>query len=104
MMLGVALLAPASPSNAKYVIREIIDSTGDGGNTLDAPLGVALDSSGNVYETGYWTDNAFKIRSVPLVPVLSNLGLATLAASLLCIAFWVGRRRRMHESATQRST
>jgi hypothetical protein len=30
MMLGVAALALASPSNAQYVITEIIDSTGDG--------------------------------------------------------------------------
>jgi hypothetical protein len=33
VMLGVAVLALASPSNAQYVITEIIDSTGDGAGT-----------------------------------------------------------------------
>jgi hypothetical protein len=38
MMLGVAALASASPSNAQYVITEIIDATGDGdGNTFNTP-------------------------------------------------------------------
>jgi hypothetical protein len=47
MMLAVAVLALASPSNAQYVITEIIDSTGDGGgNTLENPPDVAVDSSG----------------------------------------------------------
>jgi len=31
---------------------EIIDSTGDGTNTLDTPSDVATDSSGNVFVTG----------------------------------------------------
>jgi uncharacterized protein YjiK len=62
MMLGVAALALASPSNAWYVITEIIDATGDGGgNTLAGPYGVAVDSSGNVYVTGFSSHNAFKI-------------------------------------------
>ena len=34
MTLGVAVLALASPSNAQYVITEIIDETGDGGGNL----------------------------------------------------------------------
>jgi len=47
MMLAVAVLALASPSNAQYVITEIIDSTGDGGgNTLENPPDVTVDSSG----------------------------------------------------------
>jgi len=41
---------------------EIIDSTGDGsGNTLDLPIGVATDSSGNVFVAGVISDNVFKI-------------------------------------------
>ena len=41
---------------------EIIDSTGDGlGNTLGNPFDVATDSSGNVFVTGGFSDNAFKI-------------------------------------------
>ena len=62
MVLAVAVLALASPSNAQYVITEIIDATGDGGgNVLESPDGVAVDSIGNVYVVGYSNDNAFKI-------------------------------------------
>jgi hypothetical protein len=51
MLLAVAVLALASPSNAQYVITEIIDSTGDGGgNALNEPGAVAVDSSGNVFK------------------------------------------------------
>ncbi|GAG34420.1 unnamed protein product, partial [marine sediment metagenome] len=31
------------------------------GNALDYPLGIAVDDSGNVYVTGDYSDNAFKI-------------------------------------------
>jgi DNA-binding beta-propeller fold protein YncE len=96
MMLAVAVLALASPSNAQHVITEIIDATGDGGgNTLNAPQGVAVDSTGNVYVAGGSSDNAFKIQPVSEVPVLSDRGLAFLGASLLCIVFWVARRQRL---------
>ena len=45
------ILLTASDSSA--VITEIIDSTGDGlGNTLNAAVGVVVDSHGNVYVTG----------------------------------------------------
>jgi hypothetical protein len=61
MLLAVAVLALASPSNAQYVITEIIDSTGDGGgNALNEPGAVAVDSSGNVYVAAN-SDNVFKI-------------------------------------------
>ena len=44
------------------MITEIIDATGDGaGNTLNGPFGIAVDGSGNVYVTGDFSDNAFKI-------------------------------------------
>jgi len=42
---------------------EIIDSTGDGSSALDGALGVAIDSSGNVFVGGFFSDNAFKITS-----------------------------------------
>ena len=62
VMLAVSVLALASPSNAQNGITEIIDSTGDGtGNTLDNAYGVGVDSNDNVYVTGYYSDNAFKI-------------------------------------------
>ena len=41
---------------------EIIDATGDGsGNTLDNPRGVATDSAGNVFVSGFFSDNVFKL-------------------------------------------
>jgi len=50
-----------STGGTPCTITEIIDSTGDGTNTLELPLGVATDSSGNVYVTGEISDNVFKI-------------------------------------------
>ncbi len=63
VVVAVAALALASPSNAQYVITEIIDSTGDGTNFY---LGgeytdTAVDAAGNVYVTSESSNNAFKI-------------------------------------------
>jgi DNA-binding beta-propeller fold protein YncE len=92
----IATPGACSTTGTPCTITEIIDSTGDGGgNALNEPFGVAVDSSDNVYVTAHMSDNAFKIQSVLPVPVLSNRGLAVLGASLLCIVFWVARRRRM---------
>ncbi|MCH8325423.1 MAG: T9SS type A sorting domain-containing protein [Bacteroidetes bacterium] len=46
-------------------ITEIIDATGDGtpGNPLEGPRGIAVDGSGNVYVTGLFSNNAFKIAA-----------------------------------------
>ncbi len=63
LSLAFAVLVP---SIGAAQITEIIDATGDGaGNPLDAPAGVAVDGSGNVYVTGYFSDNAFKIDLCP---------------------------------------
>jgi predicted nucleic-acid-binding Zn-ribbon protein len=92
----IAAPGTCSTSGTPCTITEIIDATGDGGgNGLTDPYAVAVDSSGNAYVTGYWSDNAFKIQPVSRVPVLSNRGLAVLGAGLLCIVFWVARRQRM---------
>jgi hypothetical protein len=42
-------------------ITQIIDSTGDGTHPLSGPVGTATDSSGNVFVTGFVSNNAFKI-------------------------------------------
>jgi len=45
-------------------ITLIMDSTGDGGgNGLSIPVGIATDSSGNVFVVGSNSDNAFKIST-----------------------------------------
>jgi hypothetical protein len=61
--LVVGLLAVAlTPDTGHAAITEIIDLTGDGaGNGLSEPRVVATDASGNVYLTGFPSDNAFKI-------------------------------------------
>ena len=63
LVVVVFLIASAPFVYAAFLAPvEIIDSTGDGGgNTLDSPRGVAVDTTGNVYVIGFSTDNAFKI-------------------------------------------
>jgi len=52
-----------STGGTTCTITQIINWAGDGsGNRLDAPLaGVATDLSGNVFVTGFFSDNVFKI-------------------------------------------
>ena len=60
-VVAMLLLGIGGPV-AGQTITEIIDSTGDGaGNTLNAPKPIAVDGSGNVYVTGFFSSNAFKI-------------------------------------------
>ncbi len=42
-------------------ISQIIGFAGDGTSDLIDPRGVTTDASGNVYVTGWWSDNVFKI-------------------------------------------
>jgi hypothetical protein len=51
-----------SPAFAVSII-EIIDSTGDGSNTLSSPRGITTDASENVFVSGHDFDNVFKITS-----------------------------------------
>ena len=50
-----------STGGTPCTITQIIDSTGDGTNTLDDPRNIITDSLGNVFVVGKNTDNAFKI-------------------------------------------
>ena len=61
-------------------------ATGDGaGNTFSWPSHIAVDGSGNVYVSGRFSDNAFKIGCGPQpVPALSLRG--SLMAPLLLLA------------------
>ena len=58
--LGLECSVLPVPSISTSQITEIIDATGDGaGNTLLVPFDVAVD--GNVYVTGFSSDNTFRI-------------------------------------------
>lgn len=60
---ALAVIVPAAGTAGAKTITEIIDPNGDGaGNPLGGAGGVAVDGSGNVYVTGFNSDNAFKIR------------------------------------------
>jgi len=60
----IATPGTCSTGGTVCTITEIIDITGDGGgNTLNAPEGIATDLSGNVFVTGAFSDNAFKITT-----------------------------------------
>ena len=49
-------------------ITQIIDSTGDGaGNGLDTPIGIAVDSAGNAYVTGLFSNNVFMITPAGVI-------------------------------------
>ncbi len=50
-----------STSGIPCSITKIIDSTGDGISPFEIGFGIATDGSGNVYVTGYGSENAFKI-------------------------------------------
>ena len=61
-VMRIAAPGTCSTGTTPCTITEIIDATGDGGgNTLDTPLGVAVDGSGNVYVGGGGSHNVFRI-------------------------------------------
>lgn len=71
-------------------VAAIGDLDGDGVDDLAA--GAYGDDDGVPNSGAVWV---LTLDGVPTVPVLSNRGLAVLGASLLCVVFWVARRRRM---------
>src|SRR5262245_27952702 len=56
-----ATAAATRPAAAQYVIREIINASGDGVQSLDGALGIALDRIGNAYVAGVLSQNAFRV-------------------------------------------
>jgi hypothetical protein len=59
LLAAVLILAPAV---GHAQITQIVDSTGDGTNGLDSPgQHAATDAAGNLYVTGFESDNAFKV-------------------------------------------
>jgi hypothetical protein len=74
---GDVYVACASSSNAfritsAGVITKIIDSVGDGSNSLSQALDIAFDGPGNVYVTGGLSDNAFKIDTYGCITEIIN--------------------------------
>ncbi|MBI3640305.1 MAG: SBBP repeat-containing protein [Thaumarchaeota archaeon] len=56
-------------------ITQIIDSTGDGAHALDIPVGIATDSSGNVFVEGRSSLNVFKITpSGTITQIIDSTG------------------------------
>jgi len=62
-VLRVAASTTCSTSGTACTVTEIIDSTGDGSNIINQPVGLAVDSQGNVFVTTQNSDNVFKIAT-----------------------------------------
>jgi hypothetical protein len=59
LLAAVLVLAPVV---GHAQITQIVDSTGDGTNDLDSPgQHAATDAAGNLYVTGFFSENAFKV-------------------------------------------
>ncbi len=71
---------------APCTITEIIGENGDGTNDFERGRGITADSSGNVYVTGAWSNNAFQIA----VPEPGTT--ASLVAGVLVLAAMKRRR------------
>jgi len=60
---------------APFAVVEIIDSTGDGSSVLVRPFGIAVDSSFNVFVSGFFSDNVFKITpGGTITEIIDNTG------------------------------
>ncbi len=72
--LFIAFGVGSGGAAGQLVVTEIIDANGDGaGDGLAAPCGIAVDGDGNVYVTGFNTDNAFKITPVGVITEIIDM-------------------------------
>ena len=64
-LYAMALLLALSEAAGAQTVTRIIDSSGDAANVLTSPRGIAVETtvegSANVYVTGFFSNNAFKI-------------------------------------------
>jgi len=63
---GVFRITPAG------VVTQVLDSTGDGLNSANCPVGVAVDSADNVYVATFLSDNVFQISPSGVVTEVLN--------------------------------
>ena len=65
MVFGLIAVAPG---NGRAIVTEIINAE----SGLDGPYDIAVDGSANVYVSGVWSDNAFKITPGGVITEIIN--------------------------------